>query len=396
MKNDISFPCMEPTQCYFSSDSQEGRLTMSRSGAVSLSKNRKEFERWHITPDVDGAAVIRSVAHGFALGVLADGTVGTGDGVGPLQTWRVEREGATCRLVHVASRLQVAASHGGISLGEERDATLWTMELLSGELCVLCNADFGKCVSCGPFGGLKMAQDPGGWEAWRLIESGDFSGELIIASWTHEKKVLSSNPVGEICTTENKRGVWERWTVRKGKRGVVIASVAFPERILSYNGTSLCTVSAASDGTAGTSWKLDPANANTFYITSPSRQKRMSSKADCSVFSVAHQKSWEEWKVEKGKGGFVISSCAHNKYLAVFSSGVVATSTAATPEEAPHLWDIEESAHGGVHFISQEHNYALCCDEEGRICTTAADQAGAAETCRVLFGGRGHFDRSHA
>lgn len=163
--------------------------------------------------------------------------------------------------------------------------------------------------------------------------------------------------------------------MRKGEGGVLIESVAFPGRVLSYDGGSLCTV-PASKNAKGVHWELEAANASIFYISSASGVKRISSKADCSVFSAGRRKSpWEEWKVEKTSGGFTIFSCAHRKYLTSFSSGAVATSKDA------HFWDTEESARGGVHFSSREHGRALCLDKNDDICTVVGlCQSGASET----------------
>lgn len=165
MKNEVSFPCMEPTRCFFAFDSPDRRLSAARSGEVSLSENRKEFEKWHLVPNDDGTTGIRSVAHGTALAASSDGKIGAGRGSGDDRKWCVEREGVKCRLIHFLSNKSMVVAEGGVFLCEDRQATPWTMELLSGEICVLRNAEFDKHVSCGPFGHLKMVQDRGGWEA---------------------------------------------------------------------------------------------------------------------------------------------------------------------------------------------------------------------------------------
>ena len=353
---------------------------MSRSGEVTLSDNRKEFEKWYIIPNDDGTVAIRSVAHGSALSVLSDGKVDASSKAcklsGDDQKWFVERDGAKCRLLHFKTNKSATVTSGGMFLCEDRDSTPWTMELLSGEICFLSNSQFDRRISCSPFGNLKMAKDWEGWEAWRFIEAGDCQGELIITSWTHDKKVLSSNPDGKVYTTDKKLGDWEKWTVSKGSGGVLIESVAFPGRFLSYNRDSLFTVKLAdSKKTPGIHWELDAANANTFYISSPSHDKRISSKSDCTLFSTGNRKAWEEWKVEKSaSGGFTIFSCAHQKYLTSFSTGIIATSS-----EASHVWDIEESCHGGIHIISRKHKHMLHCDKSAKICTVTGQRA-ASET----------------
>ena len=129
---------------------------------------------------------------------------------------------------------------------DEDDTTIWwEMEFTSGELCFISNPAIDQRLRCDFLGKLTLSEQWKGWEVFRFIEASSMSiqasgderkaghdkdknGELIISSWTHHKKVLASDPDGNVFSTENRLGHWERWRVLKPPDGggVWIQSVA--------------------------------------------------------------------------------------------------------------------------------------------------------------------------
>ena len=139
--------------------------------------------------------------------------------------------------------------HGQTSYDKSDDDAIiwWEMEYTSGELCFLSNPTIDQRLRCDFLGKLSLSDKWKGWEVFRFIEATSSSiaiqgeenatgggsddkknGDLIITSWTHHTKVLASDPDGNVFTTENKLGHWERWRVLKAPNGdgVWIQSVA--------------------------------------------------------------------------------------------------------------------------------------------------------------------------
>jgi hypothetical protein len=158
-------------------------------------------------------------------------------------------------------------------------AIWWEMEFTSGELCFISNPTINQRLRCNVIGNLSLSQQWKGWEVFRFIEASSSSfmmetttaggasnttttadsinnnnndnngGDLIISSWTHHTKVLASDPDGNVFTTENRLGHWERWRVLKvpDGGGVWIQSVAHG-RVLAVQATTTTPTTPTTPG----------------------------------------------------------------------------------------------------------------------------------------------------
>jgi hypothetical protein len=254
------------------------------------------------------------------------------------------------------------------------------MEFTSGELCFLSNPVTQKRIRCNAVGKLTLSKYWMGWEIFRFIEAGS-AGHLCISSWTHTSKVLSSDPDGNVCMTENRLGYWEKWQVQKAPNGdgVWIQSVAHG-RILSIQNGILHTTTNIKEPSSAAKWHLEAAHQHTYYLTCPLHNRRVASNKT-GAMTTRHRKHWEEWKIERSSNGyFTFYSVAHRKYLGSSMNGTVHT-TARVGEWA--MWDIEESPHapGSIFIKSHEHQRHLACDDLGKLYTS--DKYGESETWRL-------------
>mmetsp|Transcript_21630 Transcript_21630/g.30936 ORF Transcript_21630/g.30936 Transcript_21630/m.30936 type:complete len:394 (-) Transcript_21630:293-1474(-) len=247
-----------------------------------------------------------------------------------------------------------------------------SMEVSGHELCYISHPNYDKRLSCNILGNLKMKKNWAGWEVWRFTKVND-DGHFIITSWTHDHKVLCSNPDGGVFTTENKHGSWEMFKIspHPNKNGVRIESVEHG-RYLAFSGHDLYTMDKEED----TAWHLEPATIH-FFISSTCHDKRLSSSHD-HPFTHHNRKPWEKWVIEPTNdqiGHFILRSLEHGKYLGSEEDGRLNVS------EGKHRWVIISSPHDGVFIQSVEHERKLACNDNGHAYTS--EDSGGWETWRL-------------
>jgi hypothetical protein len=253
-----------------------------------------------------------------------------------------------------------------------------------GELCFISSSIHDKRIQCNIFGHVTMNSNWKGWEVWCLSE-GTNDGSFIITSWTHDRKVLCSDPDGTVRTTENPGGAWEQWKVQKvSERGVILRSVAHEDRVLWTDGQTLRTEFYYDDGGNGGSnnqedclWCLEPAHTNHFFLSSHASDQRVGCTPDRAVFTTDNRKEWEHWVVEfVGSGAVVLKSHAHHneaRFLTVEDGSKV------TMGHKAYTWQVELSPHGGVTFCSMDCKKFLTCNPGVDGVTLAIEEAHDAE-----------------
>lgn len=240
------------------------------------------------------------------------------------------------------------------------------------ELCFLSHPMCDRRVQCNIFGHITMDTNWKGWEVWRFIRKND--NTFVITSWTHDRKVLCSNPEGRVYTTENKEGSWERWRITKHPKteGLLIQSVDHG-RYLAFCGQHLFTANNATDEEGRpTAWHLEPGHGNQFFISSPEHNKRVSSGKDRNLFTQENRKPWEKWTiVPKGTmGSFTVRSLDHGHYLGSDDGGSLCIRNDA--EE----WAIVSSPHyNGMFLQSKRYQHKrLACDDNGHLYLSEATE----------------------
>ena len=215
-----------------------------------------------------------------------------------------------------------------------------SIEATSGhELCFISHPNYDRRLSCNIFGHIWMDGKWKGWEVWRFIK--DDSGDFIITSWTHNQKVLCSDGDGRVYTTENKEGSWEKWKISlHPNHGVRIQSVEHG-RSLAFSGQDLYTMDKDED----TSWHLEPAHRNQFFLTSATTDDtRLSCTKEHKLVSHKNRKLWEKWIVEPTNstaGNFTIRSLEHKKYLSSSDDGKLVVSE--SPAEHGHRLSLNDN-----------------------------------------------------
>ncbi|KAL7534528.1 hypothetical protein ACHAWF_004858 [Thalassiosira exigua] len=244
------------------------------------------------------------------------------------------------------------------------------LEETGSELCFIKHPVFDSSMKCDIFGRIWMDSNwNAGWKVWRFTRIDD-GQHFIITSWTHSHKVLSSNKDGRVFTTENKDGDSEKWRISSHptQHGVRIQSVVHGG-FLAFSGHEVCTKDEEED----TTWHLEPAHGNNFFISKASLDKRLSS-SDEQPFIHRNRKAWERWAIQavNETGHFAIHSQKHGKYLCSTEDGVLAVG------ESRQLWEIYISPHGGFFIQSVEHGRKLSCDDQGHLFT--AETSGEEES----------------
>lgn len=250
------------------------------------------------------------------------------------------------------------------------------MEEAGHELCFISHPSHNRRIRCNVLGGLSTIDAWGGWEAWRFIKvKGDESGNFIITSWTHDNKVLCSNEEGKVFTADKKKleddGELknEEWkiTLHPESRGIMIRSVKH-NRCLAFNGKDLYTNDHMKDTACHSSWYLEPAHRNQFFISSICHDKRLSSTKDDKLGTNQNRKVSEQWVIEPTEdniGQFTIRSLDYDKYLSSLEDGTPVVG------ESKQCWRIDVSRHGGVfiHRLAGNGGW-LSCNVNGHPCTS--------------------------
>lgn len=418
ISNAYDFACIEASRCYLTEREHGLRLSLKRipkkrgettgeSYQLELSKNRDRQSEWYVqleTTSTDEGIPRRSVTFrhsetGRYLHSTSDGVVSTQSFPSLWTTWLMEpvtrlpgspsnfnnqnsnvydsspvyyallpRAFAPRKLTYtIRSRVE----GGGLQLTttESGEAAVWELQFTSGELCFMSNPVIHAQIRCNLFGQLSLSSSFQGWEVFRFIEVG--RGNIVISSWTHSNKYISSDPDGKVFTSENRAGHWEKWRLEKAQSGVYIVSVAHPGRYLSIGkaeGDALHTTTKPGDFAK---WHLDAAHSHVYYISisdgTDETKKLYVSNRRKGPFVTKTRRDWEEWKVEHTPEGFVTFwSPAQQKFLGSNAHGEVHTTSTMGDWS---MWEMEDSPHGGVFLKSKSHHRALAV-VDGNLCTT--------------------------
>jgi len=415
----IVAPCIESTRCLLTCPSRDVRLTSccasakkgkSDGGGVvvsttSTAKRQSCNDEWSIVPADGGLVVLHSLKCNKYLScgdADDDGSTTitlSDDANSDFAKWRVEAStengGGGIHLLSAAREQSKLACNedGDLYLSQsiyECMGETWKIEFLSGELLYVSSVQHDVRLRCDPTGILDPSQNWKGWEVFRFIEAGD--GSVYISSWTHYNHYLSSSADGRVFATK-KRGVDTKWTVTKAEngKGVVIVSQAHG-RALATNGNRLLTADPVtlvdnnedSEEPSGI-WDLVPANRNIFYISSASSNKYIGSipckrSGPSDAVTTNKRRAWEQWAFQEADdGAMTLCSTAHQLYFGVDKLGKITLSEAPGLNE---LWTIEESPHGGVFIVSDEHRSVLSCDTGGKL-MAVTDKSDLEETFRL-------------
>mmetsp|Transcript_1566 Transcript_1566/g.2109 ORF Transcript_1566/g.2109 Transcript_1566/m.2109 type:complete len:554 (+) Transcript_1566:114-1775(+) len=398
MRNDInSLPCMEQPRCLISSCTYDKRLSSDADGNILSTENKLSWEEWTLVEDDGGGStgniiLIKSRSHERFLVCSPEGQLETVDKFNILNhdgnRWRIcqsssdEKADVAVLMSVEYSKYLIMDNKGDVSCVDKKNldgrSENWSIEFQNGELCFLSLPERDERISCDVAGKLSMSKNWKGWEVWRFIECGD--GHVYISSWTHHKKFLCSNESGDVMTTENRRGPWEKWNVelapQGGTDGVVIKSTVH-DRYLRWNGNALITSKTYEDNAHWTTWHIESAHKQTYFISSSSHDKRIGAKKN-GVFTTSNRKGWEQWelKFNRNNGLVTIFSKAHGVYLGSNPEGQLSV---RANDGNWGMWKIETSPHGGMFIVSVVHGKALACNADGSLYTIDG-QRGSWET----------------
>eukprot|EP00585_Thalassiosira_rotula_P013058 CAMPEP_0196130430 /NCGR_PEP_ID=MMETSP0910-20130528/804_1 /TAXON_ID=49265 /ORGANISM="Thalassiosira rotula, Strain GSO102" /LENGTH=414 /DNA_ID=CAMNT_0041389731 /DNA_START=159 /DNA_END=1403 /DNA_ORIENTATION=+ len=243
------------------------------------------------------------------------------------------------------------------------------MEESGSELCFISHHKYERQVSCDPSGKILMQKTWQGWEVWRFSKD-DKSGNFSISSWTHVEKVLCSDSKGRVYTDDKKKliegdnltqGEW-KITIDPGQHGVSIKSVKHG-RLLAFSGKDLFTISIDGMKRYGhTTWHLEPAHRNQFFLSSKCHDKRLSCTKENKATTHHHRGVNEKWVIEptnKELGQFTVRSLEHGSYLGSSKDGKLIVA------ESKQRWKIAPSSDEGILLQSIEYGLNLSCDTDG-------------------------------
>jgi len=359
-----------------------------------MSENRTKLEEFYILEQYSGITKIKSAAHDTNLLLTcassSTSTKPDDDGNNCIQCAETSEDDNDQWYLHKDARnghysitsIQNAkylscsnSSHHELSTVENHNETetTWSIELLTGELCFISLSGTNTRLTCGPKGRIEMSANAKGWEVWRFIETGD-NGHVRISSWTHDHHVLCDDPSGEVKTTDNLRGSWEKWKVElapEGFDGVVVRSCSHG-RYLRSDGESVGT-SKLFDGLS-TTWDLSAGHRQRYFISSVAHNKRIS----CSkkgILSTNNRKEWEKWQLQKLDNGLVVlKSETHDKYLICNGN----TLEASDEFDDSAIWKVEQSAGKGISIISKLQRKRISCNSDG-VLSAVDDSSGTSE-----------------
>lgn len=403
MKNKTSrnIPCLElPTRCYLSASNQGVRISCTPKGEIRTSKNRQAFEEWYMLKDEQSGCVqFQNCAHGYVLvsnsrnenHVGARKLSSSSDGNGNYEDgnedaleeslWTIKKssDNRSFSLCGVRSGRHLTCDENGelsaVVSGDDGDksnnggcdVTTWYVEYLTGELCFISSPSCeNKKVSCHPWDGkLKMSDNLNGWEVWRFIEAGD--GHVRIMSW-HDNHILCSNQDGDVFTTDNLQGDWEKWEVDlgpDGANGVVFKSVSHGKYL--QLGADKILRTRGHLNSSSSIFHITAANQQNFYVSSLTHDKRITCGKD-RIYSSKNRKGWEVWNLKFCEKGCIrLRSEAHDMYLGSDQNGKLYQSSNADNNS---LWEIQISATNSILLKSKKSGRFLSCDEEGNNFST--------------------------
>jgi len=266
-----------------------------------------------------------------------------------------------------SSQTVLFLTEGKVEKRSKISKNVWTMEMLTGELCFIFSPTVkNEYIGCDVFGKIYTTKKFGGWEVWRFVEAGE--GFVKISSWTHDTKYFCSDRTGQVYTIDTKHpalpGGKEKWKVLKGPSDFHGVTIQAPStgRYLQLKEGKLQTT----DNLEGLScvWHLSSANRNRYFLHSAYLHKRViTNKIEPRIKKVISKDL--PWTVQYiSDDTFAFYAEYHDRYLSSDDAGNVSVS--------PHLqdyekWRIQESDDGSFYIISKKHDRFLKCDKNGEI-----------------------------
>jgi len=354
-------------RCFISSVYHNTRISCTSKGNVSSSSNRNKLEEFYIIEQSNGITMIRSVSNGKLLISAPDGyikgcKVPSDDDYEQWYLHKDSRNGYYTISSIENARYLACNKNGDVSTIEDHreEDSSWNIEILTGELCFISLSEENKRLTCGPKGKIDMTDNWKGWEVWRFIEAGE--GDVRISSWTHNR-VLCDNASGNVISTENLLGDWEKWKVERapdGFEGVVIKSRSHG-RYLQSDGEQIST-SRLFGGSSAT-WDLSAGHNQHYFISSIAHDKRIGCKKQ-GIYATTRRKNGETWELQKLENGLVVlQSTIYHTFLSFDGNALEPTDEI----DDNGMWKLEESEGKGIRIISKVHNQALSCDKDGNL-----------------------------
>jgi hypothetical protein len=379
--NDFSY-IERPVRCLLNCKARDKNISFNGKNGVFLSNSDSTITSDEVTliENVDGTILIQGTKDKRYLCSNSSGVVyASGSCHDDLEKWILAK--SECGGFSICSFVskQKMTCTGNIICTQDNPSRnhIWSVNLTSGELCLLSLPKLDMRLRCDLAGNLSLSNNCLGWEAWRLSEVGD--GYIRISPWAHSGIFLSSNNKGEVRTTE-KRGESENWSVEKapfGSSGVVIKS-ANTGRILcqqNYEELPLCTVLESSTLTESCIWDLESLHRQTYYLVSTDNERKNVGRLEATRKGIIGTRNFpmrltsEEWKIETTSedGVVMLYSNGSQRYLGSSSSGGVFLMDKPN-DKSSEKWIIEERE-GGNALVSQAHQRVLVCPEKAPICT---------------------------
>ena len=271
----FTLACMEERlqkTCFISSREHDIRIGSRPDGSLYGIDNRCNWEKWIVLPDRDNHdfTLIQNNSNGFYLTCNEKGLVSTTkDKQDTNAKWQVYSSPSDDNYIIYSSlhkKWLKCNDKGDLRITDNESWSKCIVEFDKGELCFLSSTGSLKQISCTPCGHLSMSCSKTAWEVFRFIEVGE--GSVIISPWKHENKFLCSDPHGQVSTTENRNGSWERWIIIvKSFKGVYIQSRDH-KYYLGTNGDTLRTLNKNCDSGWSIDWDTGSACSQEYFMTS--------------------------------------------------------------------------------------------------------------------------------
>jgi len=344
-------------------------------------------------PENPGQVKFQNCAHGKFLTSSNDGNISTSTSEGSHhREWRLCREeeisddegttfdtysifnlGIKRYLTCEENRDVCAIIKESVDEKEGHPPPGWNIELLTGELCFMSSPTTHRHLSCHALTSeLSMSPNRKGWEVWRFVEAGGNDGHVRISNWIHGhgKKYLFSDENGNVSTSDNPVGSWEKWSVElapEGFHGVAIKSVSHNRYLqVGSDGTPISTCEVFG---ALTLWHLDAAHSQNFAISSIPNDKRIGCGKEGQIYSTDNRKEWEVWEMQQQQHGFIsLRSRAHGKILCSDTNGNLFVTEMV---DDSGLWKLAHSE-GGLHIISKSTGRYLSCGKNDNHLATVS------------------------
>ena len=384
--NSTQFPCFEtPARCYLTCQWNNTHLSSDQTCCVWMAEERDKWCEWYLLPIGNTETFcIQSIKTNCFLSISEeDGKIVARKNM--IDSWFLEQRPSShggYLIIHEKNGEPLGGGPSSQNIiplkNDTKDETsekmknVWSLEIISGELCFLSSPGSKElCVGCDLGGRIYTTKNFGGWEVWRFTEAGD--GFLRISSWTHHSRILCSDRTGQVYTEKTTSTVLpggkDKWKVQKaplGFHGVTIQSPSTGQFLQLFDGT-LRTVESV-DGSSCI-WHLTAANRNKYYLLSLFLKKRISTSKTEPFMKRPLSKdiSWTlKWIDDES---FSIYAESHDRYLGSNGKGIVTVSQSMQDYEK---WLLQETDDGYYYIVSKKHARYLTCEKNGKLMTIDA------------------------